>query len=247
MRSFLNSVGFVACAALAGLVAVPASADVSSTILRIEATNSMGTGVFEVDVDDAWFDEETETWGWSGAGVDIMDGADVLATFQSVTLTLQQDPVIFLNFQGTAANVPTQITLTTALLSFPTINNASATTSAGLTLTDSNASGTASLDGNSGTGNDFAFVTNYNGMVPGGTLFREAIDEINVASIAGSNSDTYNSGMVPIGAVSDMSLQVSFLLSASDSASGTSVFAVVPEPASFALLALGALALRRRA
>jgi hypothetical protein len=43
-----------------------------------------------------------------------------------------------------------------------------------------------------------------------------------------------------------MSMQISFLLSASDSASGTSVYAIIPEPATIGLLMLGALALRRR-
>jgi MYXO-CTERM domain-containing protein len=48
------------------------------------------------------------------------------------------------------------------------------------------------------------------------------------------------------GAVSSMQVEYSFVLSAGDQASGSSNYAIVPEPAGLALLVVGAALVRRR-
>jgi len=229
------------------LAASMAVADVSDPYLRIEASSSLGTAVLDVASSEASYDPETHTWSWSDSGVQMWDGANLIASWDSITLNYQQDPVIFLNFVTMAGGAPTTVTITSGLLSFPALNNPDGVASAGFTLTDSDTSGSANLNGNTGTGADLAFLTHYNGFVPSGTTFAEAIDEIIVNQAGNSNSENFNTGFVPIaGPVSDMSMQISFALSANDSASGTSVFAIVPEPAGVLLLAFGAALIRRR-
>ena len=84
---------------------------------------------------------------------------------------------------------------------------------------------------------------------PMGTTFAEGIYSMSAGMLetVTEDFDHPESGFLPIGeTVNDMSSLVSFTLSAQDLASGTSSYVIVPEPASLAVLALGALALLRR-
>lgn len=243
---------FLACStAFAGLGLVSvANADVSDVFFTVEAWSGSSHGSYSVMTDDVDYDPVTQSWFWSGGGITVQDGSQTLVTIASASASAEQDPLLTIHFDIQAGNTDTIVQVTSALLSFPTINNPLVAASAGLTLTDSNAAGGASVDANQGSTGDLAWVAQYNGFVPGGTTFLEGIGDLAVApaDIAGSDDDNVNSGgLVPVfGAFSDMSMQYRFKLSANDSASGTSVYVAIPEPASVALLVLGGLAALRR-
>lgn len=238
---------FLACSTAALALTGAAQADVSDVFFQLEVWAGSDYGSYSVMTDDVDYDPGTQTWSWSGSAISVEDGGNVLATITSASVSVQQDPLIFLNFDVQAGNSTSLIQISSPLLSFGAINNPTAAASAGLTLTDSDASGSASLDANQGSSGDEAWISQYNGYVPTGTTFLEGIGDLSVAQIAGSTSDNVNSGLSNIvGAVSDMSLRYRFDLSANDSASGTSVFVVIPEPTTLALLVLGGLAATRR-
>lgn len=245
-----NALRRAAACGLVGLVALAAvgtaTADISDPALQIVATNGSGTGVFQVTADQLSF--ENGAYVWSGSNIQIEDDqGDPIAVVQTVNVLFRADPVVSLFFDVLAGNTTTNFSISSGLLSFPTIQDPNAVASVGLTLTDSDVSGSASLAGTTGTGGSFAYVAQYNGLVPGGTTFVEAIDSLAVSVPAGSTSESFNSGFMTIpGAVSSMSAEIAFQLSANDSASGTSVYAIVPEPASLALMMLGASLIARR-
>lgn len=223
-----------------------ASADLSNVVFRIEATNSLGSGVYEVTADQGSWDGDTYTWG--GGNVDIMDeGGNVIATLMHAQVNAVADPQVGILFDVVAGATDTQFTISSGELSFPAITNATGVASAGLTVTDAGQDNGAIATGNGGSGGS-AYQANYNGLAPAGTLFAEFIPSVIVSTPGGSSTGSGSTGgfiAIP-GTVTSMSAQYSFMLSALDSASGTSNFVIVPEPASVALLALGALALIRR-
>lgn len=225
-----------------------ALAEISDPALQIMASNSSGTGVFQVTSDQLNFNDGM--YSWSGSNIVIEDGAgDAVALVESISLSFQQDPVITLFFDVLAGGTDTFFSITSGLLSFPAIQDPNAAASVGMTLTDSDVNGSASLVGATSTGNGFAYVAQYNGLVPNGSTFAEAISGLSVNVPAGSTSDSFNSGFSIIpGAVSSMSAEIAFQLSANDSASGTSVYAIIPEPGTLMLLTIGVgvLATRRR-
>ncbi|MGD8451262.1 MAG: PEP-CTERM sorting domain-containing protein [Phycisphaerae bacterium] len=87
----------------------------------------------------------------------------------------------------------------------------------------------------------------YNGLVPAGTMFGEALYEIDTTNPSGSGYQNvpqsgYTDIMVP---VADMSSRLAFTLTPTDIGGGTHYWEIVPEPASASLLVLGAVALLR--
>jgi len=232
-------------AALAfALVGANAFADVSDVFLRIEATSTAGTGVYEILTNDVTYNPEDDSYSYSGAGIGLWSGATQIGAVNNIGLTVRNDPTIFTNFNLTAGTLPTTFTLTLAQVLFPAINNPDAVASVGLTLSDSDASGSASLSGNAGTGGVNSFVARYNGS----SIFAEGIPSISVSSVGGSSAGNLNTGLQTIaGSVSSMQAVLDFDLSARDSASGTGFYVIVPEPAAVVLLAFGVLFhLRRR-
>ncbi len=159
------------------------------------------------------------------------------------SVTYVQDPVINLNFSVQAGGNPTTFHIASALLTFPTIANAQGAASAAISVTDSLGDG-ATLTGIGATGG--AYLAQYNGFAganpPAGTTFAELHPLITVAPFgtATASADVpMGGGFAPIAApVSDMSALVSFELTPFDLASGTSVYTIIPEPASLALVVL---------
>lgn len=169
----------------------------------------------------------------------------VIGTLLEASTTLIGDPQISLGFLVQAGDVKTDFEISSALLSFPTINPAEGRASSQVTLTDLDGDGAAFSGGHSGKG----YIAQYNGYVPNGSTFTKLIGNF-VAPPGGSNGISENDPLdgsfrAISGDVNNMSTQFRFSLSAFDTASGTSNFEIVPEPASIALLGLVGLALRR--
>lgn len=245
-HSMMNRV-LVAALPLAALSLVPsASADLSNVVFRLEASNALGSGVFEATADQGSWNGDTYTW--FGGGVDIRsESGDVIATLMNARFVAVADPQVGIIFDVVAGGTDTQFTISSGELSFPTIAGATGVASAGLTVTDAGQDTGALATGNGGSGSS-AYQANYNGLAPAGTLFAEFISSVVVSTPGGTETGVGSTGgflNIP-DPVSSMSAQYSFLLSALDSASGTSNFVIVPEPASLTLLALGAMALIRR-
>jgi len=162
-----------------------------------------------------------------------------------------QDPVINLNFSVQAGVNPTTFQISSALLTFPTIANPQGAASAAISVTDALGDG-ATLTGIGVTGG--AYLAQYNGFAgadpPAGTTFAELHPSI----VAGPFATTTVSDEVPAGGgftaigtpVSDMSAPVSSTLASFDLASGTTVYSIVPEPATLMLVVGLAVVVRRR-
>lgn len=157
---------------------------------------------------------------------------------------LDGDPAVSLAFSVTAGAWDTAVTITSALVGFPAITNPDAYASASITVTDNNGNG-ATVTGL------FTGMKSYEARANGAAW----ADLIDLVTALPNDSET-GKGRRPVvsgawetipGAVSSIQAAYRFMLTAEDSASGTSRFeVVVPEPAVLALLAMGGLALLRR-
>jgi len=251
MRSFFSSLPRIAAVvAVSGLVG-SAMADISEQVFVIRATNSLGSAEMVVRAADGEWSAPGEFFWHLNGEQTLRNGAgDSIATITSGDLLIHEDPEVALNFAVVAGSLDTTFTIVSALVSFPTINQVLGQASAGITITDTNNNG-ASISPVEGS----MYTAQYNGMVPSGTTFTTLFgapvsNPIPGDSMTFSGEFPGGNGFTPIaGAVSDISSQFTFTLSAGDIASGTSIFRVVevPGPGSVALLGLGGLiALRRK-
>lgn len=232
-------------AVLLGAAIVPgALADITGGAFRIDVSNEQGTGFLEFSSQNMTYHSQLDTWVWELAApleVRSASGA-LLATLDGANVVYVADPIIGLNFAVTSGASATTFTISSALLSFPTINPAEGQASAGMTVTDMDGNG-ATATGSLAGGKSYGAY--YNGFQT--VSFRNLVSSISVGpNGTATGSESY--GFVPLGSVSDMSSVWDFTLSAHDSAAGTSRYEVrpVPEPASLVALALGAASLLRR-
>jgi len=240
-----------ALAAALLLFAWPAKADLSSFALEVTATNASGAGTFQLNLNQLNYNAELDRWWWNSASpVSIMNQGNtaVVATINQISIAYVQDPQVSLGLFVEAGGSDTTFTITSALLSFPTLDPASGSVSAGITVTDNNGNG-ATLSGLHAGG--AAYLAQYNGLVPGGTTFASLLTSPIMTTANGTTAAT---GEFPGGGafsaigvpVSSMSAQFSFMLSAGDSASSTSTFTVVPAPGAAIMIVGGLLAARGR-
>lgn len=155
------------------------------------------------------------------------------------------NPQVNVNFSVIGGLSAGDFTITSALVSFPTIYNAQGQVNVGINLTDRTPAN-ATLTNMAGFGGKSYSWVNGLPNAGGASLFRQLFAQ-NLSITGGSISDTdQTAGFEAIGAnVSSISGQIKFTLSARDLASGSSTFIVTPEPAS-ALMVLGLVALLRR-
>ena len=183
-------------------------------------------------------------YSWSINGYDIMSGSTVVATIDSMNLVVDFDPYVRLNFAVSAGAADTTFMLNSTLVSFPTIGNPLAYASAGMTITG-NGDG-AWADGIYSTDKNYQAV--YNGSTVFGNLVNSFSVELeNTATSSERKPGTSGTWETIPGGVSSIQSHFNFVLSAGDSASGTSRFELmIPEPATIGLLGLGALSLLRK-
>lgn len=236
----------VAAAAVMLMASGVASASIVGKALRVTVTSpTMGTGVFEVDQKDGSWSGDTWTWRSGSEGIAIKNSqGQTLATLSNTTMRYISDPVVSLSFALQAGGSGINATIATGLLSFPTIN-AEGKASSAVTVTDSDGDG-ATLTGMASGGTMYS--AHYNGYLGAGTTFASLDGTSLVAGAWSSNAASGALGFVPVGNVFDMSSQYSFLLTANDQASGTSVWVTqeIPAPGALALLGLAGFAARRR-
>lgn len=218
-------------------------ADVSDVVLTVRASSGRSAGVLEITSEEGTWDGDNFFWSTDHA-IPIMAGDEVLGTVGAGSnIALYADPQIAMGFSFQAGDADTDVTVSSALLSFPTIPSGMARADAAFTLMDFMGSG-ASLSGLEPGGG--AYRAYYNDS----TTFAEAIDHITVvppASLAdGSFGYPGGGAYSPIGTVSNMGAEIAFTLSANAFASGSADFEIIPEPAGLVLLAVGIGVLRRR-
>jgi hypothetical protein len=188
------------------------------------------------------------TWGWQlvpGSSSEIVAGSDVLATIDSLGVTINTDPAVTLSFAVTAGAADTTFTISSATVNFPAIWNPLGYASAGVTVTDNDSDGATVT----GAFNGKAYQAIYNG----GTAWANLVAPVTAVAddTATLNDRAPAAGRVVIPAtLTSIQSVFKFKLTKTDSASGTSRFdVIVPEPVSL-LLILAALPLvrsRRRA
>lgn len=241
LRGFLAGASMLA---LAGSVIAAPVGTISDPAMVITASSSLGTASFSVPVGSLDEFLPGQFRFLQLVPVPLVDGnnGNTIATLGQATLFLRPDPQIGMGFSLTSGDAETQITISSAMLSFaPGIGSAVGSASAAITLTDVQGNG-ATLTG-TGPGAS-AYSAHYNGAAPGGTVFASGLPGLSTGGSDDDNFDALNLAIGPI--VDNMSAQYSFSMSANDQASGTSTYTVTPEPSSLALLALAALAARRR-
>ncbi len=233
--------------ALAIVTAAPSLADMPDVVMTITASSGRHVASYEIHQDMGYW-QGTDFYFDSQEEVVLADGDVVLGTISQASLSILADPQVNLAFSVQAGEQPeTQFMLTTGLLAFIPIAEASARADAAFTVLDFFGEGTV-LTGDGPTGG--AYLAQYNGVVPTGTTFAERIEEIAVLPPDTLAVDSFiypdPSGYLPIGYAESMSAQVAFTLTSFGFASGSSNFEIIPEPTALCLLVLGALSLRRR-
>lgn len=235
----------LSCISALALITVQAHASIGDFPFVITASNEHGTATYQVANADFQLNPVTATWTWRLDGPVALraNNGSLIATLVQSNATYVEDPVVNLAFSIIAGLSTTTVSIASGLLSFPTIPVAHGIASSSMTLTDGDGDG-ASLTGLLG---GKAHAAYYNGFLGAGTTFA-ALDSSFSVGAHGSASVSESFGFAGMGSVTDMSSQYSFTVSANDLASGTAHYYVeaVPEPATLAVMAIGALALCRR-
>lgn len=213
--------------------------------LTITATSAEGTGSFNLNVLDGSWSNNNTTWTYNGPVgqvIPLVDGSNgnTIAELEMGSFAIQFvfDPEVHLNFGVVAGASATTFNISSALLSFPSIANATATASAGVTASDRNGNGVTWTGLHGGLG----YKADYNGLVPTGTNFGTGVAVVSTIAPFGNAVGSANFPSANIGTVSDMSANWNFTLSARDAAEGTSAYVIVPSPAGVAVLGLVGLA-----
>jgi len=240
-------------------MAAAASAEVIGPGMLIHVNDGLGrSAIYTYEVvqgpDGNWSFASNEPWtmyATDGTALAILNPVE--DTEGQCSATYIADPVVNLSFSVQAGSMSptTTFMIGSALLAFPTINGAIGRASAGYSVTDTEGDA-AILDGiGDPAGAQGAYLAQYNGFAGtvSGTTFCEffplitALPDQTAAPSQNEPAVGFNAIVPP---VSDMSSFVSFTLTRNDLASGTTNFEIIPEPASLALLLVGAALLRRR-
>jgi len=242
------SVGAAAVLAIAGA----ASGDIIGNAITIRAYNP---------------DNMSDSAEWSFSGQDMIDSqgnlaysmtgdidligsvsGEVLATIDTASVNFIADPVIDLNFDVLGGVSNSVIVVESGELTFGNINNAVASASAALSVTDNQFFPGGAGASITPTGSA-AYLANTNGLAPSGQNFASLFSSPIAFSGGTQTFNDSEATSVIAGSTSSMSSRFGFTLSALDFVSATSTFSIVPAPSGLALIGLGSMfvgARRRR-
>lgn len=247
---FMKTSAPLLAASLVCVAGSVASADISDIIFQVRAENSLGSALFEHRFDLQYWNEERQEYEWNLLSPVMMLDAqgNEIAQLLGGRAYCLGDPQVSVNFAVNAGGLNTAFTITSALLSFGTIGVASGRASGGIGATDNLGDGVIL----SQMGADAIYTSQYNGFVPGGTvfvdLFGTGLADATPGGSPSASADFPGGGMyAPIGGpLFDISSRFRFGLTPFDTAIGTSVFEVIPGPGALSLLGLGGLLAARR-
>ena len=236
----------------AALVAagIAQAGEIIGPVIQLGWSSGDSSGSWTLEYNPELYDEETGWYRWAlDEPVTLFNDADEeVATINNMSININVDPIIALNYAVTAGAAPVNFTISSALVAFAPINNGQIAASAQMGMTDNNGDGGTLTTNFGGKG----YMANYNGAgpVPAGTNYASLVSGFSVGVFGSNNVSEGNppgGGLNPfVGAISTMASAFSFGVTAQDSSTGTSIYVVTPEPASMMLLGLGALALIRR-
>lgn len=246
---------------LAGLSVSASAQNIVGPAFSIVATNDTGTSTFTVDPNtDGLAIPGQGMYLWSfaqfvpGGIIELRDDVtnDLVAVLTNGVVAIQdgstgENPVIGMAFAVISGSTDTTFRIESGLVDVPDFDQPIARTSAGLTLTDADGDGSASLTGDLASGLAFEAVAS-------GSLFGALHSGLAVNSTNGSAAidlDFPNGDGIfgPIGApLTTMNTAFEFTVSAFDTASGTSTFGAIniPAPGAAFLLTLGGIVASRR-
>lgn len=238
--------------------AASAHAGLTATVMHIEASSMIDghlyTGSYDwivagdtnndgvIDTSEGLPSDDSWTLGQSIAiSADGNPGIQ-LATINSAEFSYEHDPVVSANFNVQAGFFNTTFNVSSGVLNFGDPDQNVGVASASISVTGNGNGASIFETDNSGLfraifngGSTFTYLHN---LPVGGSLTAPANQTV-------TYTDAF--GYAPLGGTaSDISAKFAFTLSAGDQASGTSVFTVVPAPASVTLLGLSGLATVRR-
>lgn len=248
-----SRLGGVACLAFVAGAASLAHAGYSDPAIIFTATNLTGTGTISINLA-AGAALPGGGWQWSLAGPPVAitnGGGALIGMITSGTVTMQDSGgLVATSFAVTAGNSATNFQISSGEVFLPVKFNPQGRASSGLTVTDNTGNG-ASVTGNRPGGT--AFSAHYNGLAPAGTAFSNLIaGPLSEPNAFGSESTSQSFPVAPgvfapiVANVTSISSLWDFTVTANDQASGTSVFVLVPAPASLALMGMGGLITGRR-
>jgi hypothetical protein len=210
-------------------------------VIGVSATSQAGSGS-TFFLPELVFDPDAGWGTWSLAQPVAIYSSEnpnlALGIIESLTTAINPDPVIGFTFNVKALDVDTIFNISSVTLSFPGIAFPDAVASAGITITDTNGDGAYLVGGYVSNTLAYQAQTNlgvYAHLVPNITALP------NQSATASQTFPVMGFNTIP-GTVTSMQTSFTFLLSAHDAASGSSVFYVgppIPEPASMTLAALG--------
>jgi hypothetical protein len=216
-------------------------------LISIKAETAVSSGQTYWALDEGVQVGDTITWSL-GDGVDLYgENGELVASIDSMSLVLNEDPGVSLTFAVTAGPTDTSWTISSAAVAFSPITNPLAFASAAITITDVDSNG-ASVTGLYAGGKTYKAMYNA-GPTTWTTLLPSFSAPVDDSAVSHQRRPFGSGREVILATVSSVQSEFSFKLSANDLAAGTSRFDVIPEPVTVCLLGLGGLALagaRRR-
>ena len=230
-------ISLAALAFVCAISALPARAEISGAALTVTAVNEAGdSATLQIPIPAG-----VASYTWTSNEITELRSpttGDLIAILnpegRQTSVEYVDDPSVALAFNVQAGLSQTNFSIASGLLSFPAMTGDGRAT-AGFSVTDFDGDGATLTGIGDPAGSQGAYLAQYNGFAGtlSGTTFAEVIHSIVAPSY---DTGTANAAVPPLGfiqiipAVNDMSVLVSFSLTALDLASGTSNFVIVPRP-----------------